>query len=50
MIISTFRCDTVMVCLSLRQVKTEALVEYRSEVSKVSWCRACNYYIVSDIY
>lgn len=33
MIIHTFLCDTVVVCLSLRQIKIEALVVYRSEVS-----------------
>lgn len=34
MIIHTFLCDTVVVCLSLRQIKVEAQVVYRSEVFK----------------
>lgn len=50
MIIHTFLCDTVVVCLSLRQIKIEALVVYRSEVSKYVVVPSLLLHIISDIY
>lgn len=49
MIIHTFLCD-VVVCLSLRQIKIEALVVYRSEVSKYVVVPSLLLHIISDIY
>lgn len=50
MITHTFLYDTVVVCLSLRQIKIEALVVYRSEVSKYVGVSSLLLHIISDIY